>query len=128
MNGIRYLLDTNAIIALMKGNPTLLHATEQADFVALSVINIIEFLSFSNLSEKDKILFEEVIQETELLDLSAKNKSLINTVSNIRKLNKLKLPDAIIAAQAIHNNAVLIFSDNCFKSIKNLTVLNFEEH
>jgi predicted nucleic acid-binding protein len=111
MNGSRYLLDTNAIVALIKGNSTILELTAHADFVYLSVINIIEFLSFTNLPENDRILFQEFIQETELLNLSAENTSLINSVCNLRKLHRLKLPDAIIDAQAIYNKATIITAD-----------------
>lgn len=38
MNGRRYFLDTNAIVALLAGNRMLLELLNQADYVATSVI------------------------------------------------------------------------------------------
>ena len=44
MSGKRYLLDTNALVALMAGNAGLLSLIKQADWLGVSVINVIEFL------------------------------------------------------------------------------------
>ena len=38
MNGKRYLLDTNAVIQLLAGNPSLRKMVEDSDFLAISVI------------------------------------------------------------------------------------------
>lgn len=61
MNGNRYLFDTNAIIALLKGNSSLDNRLLQADWIATSIINVLEFLSFSYLNESDKKVFYEFI-------------------------------------------------------------------
>ncbi len=45
MSGIRLVLDTNAINSLIRGN-TPLDSTNKADFVGISIISFIEFLSF----------------------------------------------------------------------------------
>ena len=37
MNGKRYLLDTNAVIQLLAGNPSLRKMVEDSDFLAISV-------------------------------------------------------------------------------------------
>ena len=39
MNGKRYLLDTNAVIQLLAGNPSLIKMVEDSDFLAISVIS-----------------------------------------------------------------------------------------
>jgi tRNA(fMet)-specific endonuclease VapC len=57
MNGNRYLLDTNAIIQLLKGNSEIAGILKNAKYIACSVISVIEFLSFSNLEAEDKSLF-----------------------------------------------------------------------
>jgi tRNA(fMet)-specific endonuclease VapC len=53
MNGKRYLLDTNAIVALLQGSPTLVELLQNAEWVGISVISQIEFLAFSGLSQRD---------------------------------------------------------------------------
>ncbi len=123
--GLKYLLDTNAIIALINGNEQLALATETAGFVGVSVISIIEFLSFPSLSEKDKILFEEFTYETEVFDLSARDILMINEVTRIRKNYRLKLPDAVLAATAIINDCILITTDTGFKKILTLPTLSY---
>ncbi|MDE3184151.1 MAG: hypothetical protein KGM16_12100 [Bacteroidota bacterium] len=51
--GIRLLLDTNAIIALLNENASVTEATNNADSIFISVINELEFKSFSSLSLND---------------------------------------------------------------------------
>ena len=43
----RYLLDTNAIVALLQGNLQLLQLLQNADWIGISIISQIEFLAFS---------------------------------------------------------------------------------
>jgi tRNA(fMet)-specific endonuclease VapC len=54
MNGNRYLLDTNAIVALLQGNSQLIQLLQNADWIGISVISQIEFLAFSGLSQGDR--------------------------------------------------------------------------
>ncbi len=49
MPGKRYLLDTNALVALLQGHEGLLRLTEQARWLGVSVINVLEFLGFDGL-------------------------------------------------------------------------------
>ena len=60
MSGNRYVLDTNAIVALLQGNSQLIQLLENADWIAVSVISQIEFLAFSGLSQDDRQLFQLV--------------------------------------------------------------------
>jgi len=53
MNGNRYILDTNAVISLLKGNNFLLNIAENAEWVGISIISYIEFLAFPELSDED---------------------------------------------------------------------------
>lgn len=47
MSGNRYVLDTNAIVALLQGNSQLIQLLQNADWIGVSVISQIEFLAFS---------------------------------------------------------------------------------
>lgn len=57
MSGNRYVLDTNAIVALLQGNSQLIQLLQGADWIRVSVISQIEFLTFSGLSQEDCQLF-----------------------------------------------------------------------
>jgi len=84
MNGNRYLLDTNAVVF------------------------VVEFLSFAAIMEKDQQLLFYFIKELEVVNLKAKNAALLGILSRIRSTTSLKPTDAIIAATALHQNAILI--------------------
>ncbi len=53
MNGERYVLDTNAIIALLRGNAPLLRRLSEAEWIGISILSQIEFLAFPDLSDKE---------------------------------------------------------------------------
>jgi predicted nucleic acid-binding protein len=73
MNGNRYLLDTNAIVALLQGNSQLIQLLQDADWIGVSVISQIEFLAFSGLSEADRQLFQQFLQRVEIVGLVGGN-------------------------------------------------------
>ena len=63
MSGDRYLLDTNAIVALLQGNSQLVQLLKNADWIGISVISQIEFLPFSGLTQPDRQLFRSFFNE-----------------------------------------------------------------
>jgi len=123
MNG-KYLLDTNAVITLLKGNSELLKLTENADWLGISVITLIEFLVFPDLSDDDKILFNSFSERIEVVAIDKSDKELINTIISIRQKYKLKLPDSIIAASALCNNAKLISADKVLTVVKEIETIS----
>lgn len=76
---IRLLLDTNSIIALFNENAAVIDAIDSADNIFISIINELEFKSFSNLSLNDIKLFDAFVSNVNVLDLQASNINLINT-------------------------------------------------
>lgn len=126
MNGSNYFLDTNAIIALLNGNKVIENAIYNASWLGVSVINIVEFLSFGNLTLNDRSIFEIFLQRVFVINLSFEATiDIIDTAATFRMSYKLKLPDAIIAASAIIHDAVLISNDKEFSNIPNLPILTF---
>jgi hypothetical protein len=123
MNG-KFLLDTNAIIALMSGNYNVLQLVNSANWIGISVISEIEFLSFSRISERDKNLFQKFKGRIEVINLQSSNQELITKICEIRLKYKLKLPDATIAASALLFDATMISNDKVFTEI-DITVQSF---
>ena len=123
MNGSRVLLDTNAIASLLQGNLTLVELLKSAEWIGISVISEIEFLANPALNEEDKTLFENFISRIDVIDLYHLDTVLISLILEIRKKSKVKLPDAIIAATAIHNKAKIITSDEGFRRVARLKVI-----
>ncbi len=125
MSGERYLLDTNAIVALLQGNSQLIQLLQNSDWIGISVISKIEFMAFTGLSQADRQLFEKFLQRVEVINLESTDPVLIEKIIEIRQQFRLKLPDAIIAAMAIHNSASLVTADQEFAKIKFLTVIHW---
>ena len=125
MNGSRVLLDTNAIAALLQGNLGLVELLKSAEWIGTSVISEIEFLANPALNEEDKVLFENFINRIETIDLNHLDTVLITLILEVRKKSKIKLPDAIIAATANHHNAKIITSDEGFRKVARLRVIEF---
>jgi predicted nucleic acid-binding protein len=125
MSGKRYLMDTNAIVALLQGSSALVTLLQNAEWVGISVISQIEFLAFSGLSESDRLLFEQFIQRVEIIDLTTSNNLLIEQIIQIRLQYRVKLPDAIIASTALQAGASLVTADNELTKVTSLTVINW---
>jgi hypothetical protein len=124
MNG-KFLLDTNAVVALLNGNTSLTQTLQTAVWVGISVITELEFLSFSGLSPQDEALFQQFKSRVEVVDLQASDNKLLARVISVRKLNNVKLPDAIIAASTIENGATLLTQDAGFSRIALLPIQRF---
>ena len=114
MNGKRYLLDTNAVIQLLAGNLSLIKMVEDSDFLAISVISKLEFLSYPDLTEDEKNAFSELLEGLTVFDLMASDSALIQEAVAMRIDGGLKLPDAAIAATALVNNCEVITNDTHF--------------
>lgn len=125
MSGIRFLLDTNAITALLQGNQVLVEQLKTAEWVGISIINQIEFLANPALNEADKALFRMFLTRIEVLDLRKEDEVLLEKILTVRTKYRLKLPDAIIAATAILASATLVSSDEGFANIAKLKVASF---
>ena len=124
MNG-KFLLDTNAVIALLNGHVPLIALLQSATWVGITVITELEFLSFSSLSEQDKLLFEQFKNRIEVINLDTNDTALIQAICQIRHTYHLKLPDAIIGAAAIEYQATLLSNDAIFARVTTLSLQTF---
>ena len=109
--GNRFLLDTNAPVALLQGNAELLTLTQSAEWLGVSVINVLEFMGFDGLSEKDRVLFDKLLSRVTVVDLAYSNGTLIGHIAALRQRKTLKLPDAIVAATAAVYQATVLTND-----------------
>ncbi len=124
--GARFLLDTNTVIYL--GNGSL--PEKALDFlrievkkgVSLSVISEIELLGWNAPSEHEAFITESFVSGSFIIQLT---RSIVLKTIEIRKMRKIKLPDAIIAATAlVHDLTLISRNDGDFRKIDNLKYLN----
>jgi predicted nucleic acid-binding protein len=113
------LADTNIIIYIMNGLP----ATKKfldAEF-ALSEISEIELLGIKGINRKDLQIRQSMINECFLMNI---NDSIKLTAIRIKQQYILKIPDALIAATAIHHRLPLLSGDKDFAKIKELDFIS----
>ncbi|HWB54515.1 MAG TPA: PIN domain-containing protein [Tepidisphaeraceae bacterium] len=127
MNGNRIVLDTNAIIALLQSNQRVIDYAQSAKWVGISVISQIEFLSFSKLADADRELFGEFVARVEVIDIRSTDQSFLDLIVKIRQETKPRLPDAIIAATAVHHDASVVTADTVLAKMTRLEILPFEQ-
>jgi predicted nucleic acid-binding protein len=114
MNG-RKLLDTNILIYISKKEIQLSSFAHPGDELFISVITYMEALGFPFKSRNEELIISGLCENLIVINLE---EPIINEVISLRKKNKIKLPDAIIAGTAITNNLDLItHNTEDFKSI-----------
>ena len=128
--GIKYLWDTNTVIYYLQQqfSPS---AEKFIDSIlpdsqpAISVITEIELLCWKTATKKDLEVLHNFIEDAWIFELEKDIK--LNT-AELRKIHRIKLPDAIIAATALVYDLTLITRNvNDFKNIDGLNVVNPHE-
>jgi hypothetical protein len=121
MEQSQFLIDTNVAIDFL-GDKLPFQSKkiimEIIDLIPnLSIISKIEILGFNSSIEVNKILLD-FISDSNIYQL---NNEVVEKTIELRKRNKIKIPDAIIAATAIVNNLILITRNvTDFKNINDL--------
>lgn len=107
----RFLLDTNAVIELLKGHDSLSDILMKSEWVGISIVTELEFLSFPGISKEDQALFSEFESRIEVVDLRHEDEALVSRVCQLRRKKQVKLPDAIVIASGVFQNAKIVTSD-----------------
>lgn len=124
MNGAKYLFDTNAVIKLLQeNNSPLFQKVNTAEWLGISIITYLEFLSFPDILKEDIELLIQFTNRINVINLDYDNTDLMEIIVALRKKYNIKLPDAIIAGTAITLNAILITAEKQLMNIRELPVL-----
>ena len=126
--GQQYLIDSNAVIDFLSGK---FHGKGHDfmdgvinDIPVVSIITKIEVLGFQSSSE-DQILLDTFFEDAIIFELS---NAVADQTIKIRKINKIKLPDAIIAATAlVHGLSLITRNTHDFAGINDLVIVNPHE-
>lgn len=117
----RFLIDTSAVIKFLNESFPM-NSLEFLDKIldkecTISFITQIELLAWDQSKENNEIV-KEFVFNSEILGF---DQSIIERTIEIRKISKIKLPDALIAATAIeHNLTLLADNDKDFKKVERL--------
>ncbi len=116
MSGERVVVDTSALVDFAKGDPAVAHVLIGLE-VHISIITEIEFLSWPGLAESRQVDAHAYLGQ---YSSNGIGDSIRDKAAWIKRTFKLKLPDAVIAATAVHLNAPLITRDKDFKPVAHI--------
>jgi predicted nucleic acid-binding protein len=118
MNGIKYLLDTNFILGLLKATPEVLATVTDLDLsassCAYSAVTRMELLGYPNITSDEELLIADRLSNFTYLPTSSE---LENLAIALRRTRRLKLPDALIAATAIYHGLELLTLDQALQIV-----------
>lgn len=109
MNG-KLLLDTNIILGIFRGTPSITRALEAhagADMY-VSVLTKMELLSFHSLTQEEEAFIVDLLGDVTITPL---NPEVEDVAIRLRRATRRKMPDAIVAASAVVASAILVTCD-----------------
>jgi len=112
-------LDTNIIIYLSKELISLEDIFEDNEKYAISVITYMEVLGYKFQLNEEEQFVRELLSYFDIIYL---DKNITDKVIEIRQKNRIKLPDAIICATCMLNDAQLFTNDIRLQNIKELKI------
>jgi predicted nucleic acid-binding protein len=125
--GLKYLWDTNtAIYYLQQQFPpnaeAFIDELLKDGSPVISAITEIELLCWKTSSEKDLNILRSFIEDAVVIELE---QGIKVKTAGLRKTNRIKMPDAIIAATALEYNLTLLTRNLAdFANIPNLFVID----
>lgn len=118
MSGVKYLLDTNYILGLLKSTPEVLSEVTRRAILTVecgySAITRMELLGFPGITTAEELLIQERLAQLTYWPLTS---TIEDVAIAVRRTRKVKLPDAIIAATAIHLQLELLTLDVGLRSV-----------
>jgi predicted nucleic acid-binding protein len=124
--GMKYLYDTNVFVYYLADEETvakLFSATFlQKNQVIISSIVKIELLSYPELTEEEDVAIRDLLSQFEKVPLMSEIEEI---AISLKRQRRIKLPDAILAATAIHVAAYLVTRNTAdFRNVDELQVYN----
>ncbi len=112
MSGVKFLLDTNFILGMLKATPEVLAVLGARPFVAdecaYSAVTRMELLGFPGITPQEDSLIRQRLAPLTYLAISL---PVEDAAIRLRRSRKIKLPDALIAATALEHGLELLTLD-----------------
>ena len=125
MNGPKYLLDTNIVLGLFRGEQWAFsffdRARREGASFSVSVVTRMELLAFPGISKTEEARVREFLSLVGVLPLDRATEDLAIA---LRRRCRFKLPDAIVAATALSSGHRLVSTDQVFSREEALHLLD----
>lgn len=116
------MLDSNILIYLSKNEIQLESFTSIKDTACISLITYMEVMGYAFNSKIEEDFIRDFCEGTLMIEITP---PIVEQVIQLRRKHSIRLPDAIIAASAIEDNALLITRNTVdFKNIDSLQLFN----
>lgn len=122
MSGVNILVDTNLLIYLLNGDSKIAEQLEGKQLF-ISVITEIELLGITGIGSADLKAIKRVVDDCIVVDL---NNEIKKKAIELKQKQKIKLPDAVIAATGMVLNFPLFTADKYFSKIPGLNCIIIE--
>lgn len=112
MSGIKYLLDTNFVLGMLKSTPDVLARVESMGLMAhqcaFSAVTRMELLGYPGITTPEDALIRQRLAQFNYLAVST---AVEDMAIELRRSRRVKLPDALIAATALCHGLELLTMD-----------------
>ena len=120
MSGIKYLLDTNLVLGLLKATPEVVEMVANRDILAstcaYSAVTRMELLAYPGITNDEERLITDRLSKFTYLAITSEVEDL---AISLRRTRQVKLPDALVAGTALHHGLELPTLDRALLAIVN---------
>ena len=118
MSGVKFLLDTNVILGMLKSTPDVMSLVVENDLMAnqcaFSIITRMELLGYPGITNSEDALIRQRLEQFTCIGITPE---IENLAIELRRARRIKLPDALIAATAISQGWGLLTLDQGLMSV-----------
>lgn len=118
MTGVKYLLDTNFILGMLKLTPEVLALVSSTGLMAhqcaFSAVTRMELLGYPGITTNEDALIRQRLAQFTYLAISV---AVEDMAIELRRSRRVKLPDALIAATALCHGLELLTMDTGLQAV-----------
>jgi hypothetical protein len=116
----RYLLDTNAVVALLRGERWCARLVDGADWIGVSAVSEVELEAWPGLTKRDRSCLREFLRRVDVVSMSCVP---TRKVAGLRLRYGLDFEDALVVETALACSAALVTADQALRAVRKLKVI-----
>lgn len=122
MSGNKLLVDTNVVLYLLSGDKTVADLLDKKQ-IYLSFISELELLGYPGITSTEIQKVENFLDQCKIVDI---NEDIKTEAVRLKRKNRIKLPDAIIAATSVYLDMPLFTADEGFGGIEGINLILYD--